>query len=206
MSTVSPRKRKAGEPAWEVATLYPNQGSWDEWDYLALANNTNHLLELSDGFLEVLPMPTTSHQRIVLAFCEALRAFVRPRKLGEALVAALPVRTHKGTYREPDVLFMLAENSDRIGEQYWQGADLVMEVVSPGKENRERDFKEKRKDYARGRIQEYWIIDPKEENILVLKLGKRGYVVHGEFGRGEQATSVLLDGFEIDVSAVLDAE
>lgn len=87
--------------------------------------------------------------RIVLAFCEALRAFVRPRKLGEALVAALPVRTHKGTYREPDVLFMLAENSDRIGEQYWQGADLVMEVVSPGKENRERDFKEKRKDYAR---------------------------------------------------------
>lgn len=205
MSTISSRpKMKAGEPAWDIAQLFPYQGYWSEEAYLAL--DTNHLVEYSNGFIEVLPMPTTSHQDIMLAFYETLKEFVRPKKLGKVSVAALPVRTRKGEYREPDVLFMLAEHADRIGEQYWEGADLVMEVVSPGDENRQRDLKEKRKDYARARIREYWIIDPEKESILVLRLSKGKYVVHGEFGRSDKATSVLLDGFEVDVDAVLDAK
>ena len=43
--------------------------------------------------------------------------------------------------REPDVLFMLKEHADRIGDDCWEGADLVMEVVSGGAEDRRRDLK-----------------------------------------------------------------
>jgi hypothetical protein len=39
------------------------QGLWSEEEYLAL--ETNHLVEFSDGYLEVLPMVTLFHQRIV---------------------------------------------------------------------------------------------------------------------------------------------
>src|SRR5687767_15399448 len=52
------------EPAWEIATIFPLQGAWSEADYLSL--NTNHLVEFSHGRVEVLPMPTQSHQLIVL--------------------------------------------------------------------------------------------------------------------------------------------
>jgi hypothetical protein len=76
-------------PTWEIATLFPNQGQWSEADYLAL--DTNHLVELADGRLEVLPMPTTSHQWIVLYLYGLLKAFAHP-KLGLVLTAPLPVR------------------------------------------------------------------------------------------------------------------
>src|SRR6266852_6254861 len=103
MSTVrSPAKPAVGEPAWEVAYLFPAQGSWTEGEYLDLPGN--RLVELSDGFLEVLPMPTMSHQKIVLALYRALLAFVGVDGLGTVLVAALRVRLWKGKIREPDVV------------------------------------------------------------------------------------------------------
>ena len=88
-------------------------------------------------------------------------------------------------------------------EEYWEGADLVMEVVSPGDEDRRRDLKTKREEYAQAGIPEYWIIDPELERITVLTLEGQTYVVHGEFSRGEQATSKLLPGFAVDVTAAL---
>lgn len=192
-----------GDPSWEVAYLFPEQGGWSEQEYLDLPGN--RLVEYSDGFIKVLPMPTTSHQSILLAFYEALLLFVRPRQLGKVSVAGIRVRLRKGKFRQPDVVFMLAEHSDRIGEDYWRGADLVAEVVSGSDEDRRRDLVDKRAEYAQARIPEYWIIDPQEERITVLRLSRRGYKVAGEYGRGDQAKSALLHGFAVNVDTVLSA-
>src|SRR5712691_11899026 len=159
------RQKVEGEPAWEVAYLFPAQGTWTESEYLDLPGN--RLVELSNGFLEVLPMPTMSHQMIVAFLLRALLAFVEPRTLGTVLVAALRVRLWQRKFREPDVVFMLAEHADRMGEKYWEGADLVMEVVSEDEKSRERDLKIKPAEYARARIPEYWIIDPQQARITV---------------------------------------
>ena len=53
---------QVGDPVWPVALLFPRQGDWSEEDYLAL--DTTRLVELSDGCLEVLPMPSPFHQLI----------------------------------------------------------------------------------------------------------------------------------------------
>jgi Uma2 family endonuclease len=97
---------------------------------------------------------------------------------------------------------VLAENVARLGEDYADGADLVMEVLS---DDRRRDLDTKRKEYARAGIREYWIVDPQEERITVLRLSGKRFVVHGRRGRGERAASALLAGFEADVAAVFDA-
>jgi Uma2 family endonuclease len=202
MSAV-PRREKAleGEPAWEIAHLFPYQGAWTEEEYLSLS--TNHLVELSDGRIEVLPTPTMSHQMIVVFLLRALLAFVEPRKLGTALVAGLPVRLWKGKIREPDIVFMLAENAKRMGERFWRGADLAMEVVSGGAKARKRDLETKAKEYARAGIAEYWIVDPKVGEITVLRLSEGQYVEHGRFGKGRKARSALLKGFSVSVDAAL---
>ncbi len=44
------------------------------------------------------------------------------------------MRLWEGKFREPDVVFMPAEHASRITEDYWNGADLVMEVVSDSDE------------------------------------------------------------------------
>src|SRR5262249_56746478 len=88
-----------------------------------------------------------------------------------------------------------------------EGADLAIEVVSEGEENRQRDLKSKRQEYAHAGIAEYWIVDPENRQITVLTLdtANKIYREHGVFGRGSKATSVLLSGFEVDVTAVFAA-
>jgi Uma2 family endonuclease len=95
---------------------------------------------------------------------------------------------------------MLKDHAGRIGEEFWTGADLVMEVVIGGDEDRRRDLQIKRQEYAQAGISEYWIIDPQEERITVLRLVGKRYVVHGEFPKGTVASSYLLRGFTVDVS------
>jgi Uma2 family endonuclease len=193
-----------GEPTWDIARLYPTQGTWSEREYLNL--DTNRLVEFSHGFIEFLPMPTTSHQRIVLLLVSLINAFASLSNLGEALFAGVRVRLWEGKIREPDVVFMLAEHASRITEDYWIGADLVMEVVSGSDNDRRRDLVEKREEYAQAGIPEYWIGDPELGQITVLVLDGATYAVHGVFTRGEQATSKLLPGFAVDVTAALAAK
>jgi Uma2 family endonuclease len=186
-------------PAWDVALLFPEQGEWSVQEYLDLPGN--RLIEYTDGHLEFLPMPTTSHQWIVFLFHQMLQQFVWPH-LGLALFAPLRIRISKKKFREPDVVFMLNEHKDRIGDEYWTAADLAMEVVSPGKKARQRDLVDKRQEYARAGIREYWIIDPRLREIIVYQLKAKKYFRIGIFKKGTQAVSRLLPGFTVDVDAI----
>ena len=78
-----------GEPAWEVATLFPAQGAWSEEEYLSL--DTNHLVEFSHGHIEVLPMPSDKHQSIVFFLSALLGAYAR-KIGGKVLFAPLRLR------------------------------------------------------------------------------------------------------------------
>ncbi len=200
-ASASARAARSAVPTWEVAYLFPTQGTWSEEEYLAL--HGNRLVEFSNGVLEVLPMPTTSHQLLVAYLYGLVLAFATRQDLGTALFAPLRVRLWPGKFREPDVVFLLKEHADRIGEEFWRGADLVMEVVSSEEEDRRRDLVTKRREYARAGIPEYWIVDPREERISVLRLAGRRYVPHGEFAPGDVATSHLLPGFAVDVAEAM---
>jgi Uma2 family endonuclease len=205
MSIVESTELVEPEPAWDVARLFPAQGYWTVEDYLELTESAEQIVEFTDGFIEVLPMPTTLHQRILVFLLDALRGFVNPRKLGEALPSGLYMQVRSGKFRGPDIIFMRTENKDRIRNDYWDGADLAIEIVSPDPKSHKRDYNQKRYDYAEGGVLEYWIVDPQEEAITVLKLEGDSYAVHGEFRSGARATSRLLEGFEVAVAEVFAA-
>lgn len=199
------RPRGRGQPAWDLALMFPRQGEWTEEDYLELENNSqNRLVELNDGRLEVLPMPDLYHQGIVRFLFRSTDRFVSSHDLGEVFFAPLPIRLWAGQLREPDLVFL---KKARLKNRHKppRGADLVMEVVSTGQNNRQRDLTTKRRVYARAKIPEYWIVDPEEQTITVLALAGKKYQVHGKFGRGEQATSRLLADFAVAVDQVFAA-
>ena len=190
------------EPTWEIARLFPAQGTWSEEEYLTLTQGTNHLVEFSHGNLEFLAMPTRTHQKIVFFLSQVLYAFLSTRELGTVLFATLRVRLWEGKFREPDLVVMRAEHRDREHEAFFDGADLVSEVVSdddPG-----RDLVTKRREYAQAGIPEYWIVEPQTEMISVLRLEQGQYVEHGRFGRGTTATSAVLGELAIDVTGMFD--
>src|SRR5438105_13053804 len=95
------------EPAWDLVSLFPPQGDWTEEEYLRLGEKfePDRLIELVDGRIEVLPVPTEEHQLIILFLLRALADLVRPRKLGKVLFSGLRVRLRAKNFREPDILF-----------------------------------------------------------------------------------------------------
>ena len=194
-------RSQPGEPAWEIALLFPEQGAWTEDDYLALS--VNHPVEFSDGCLEVLPMPTYLHQAIVRFLFGVLERFVTAGAEGEVLFAPLPIRLRAGKYREPDIVYLRPQRVPKNPRSQPEGADLVIEVVSEGQENRDRDLLVKPKEYAAAGVSEYWIVDPEQRRIVVMTLKDGAYQLHGEFGSGQIADSVLLPGFTVLVDEVL---
>ena len=178
------------------------QGFWTEEQYLKLTDRTNHFVEFTDGFIEFPPMPTDKHQAILAFLFELFLLFIRPQG-GKVRFAPLRLQIRPGKYREPDILLVRDAHDPRRQNRFWLGADLVVEVVSP--DDPERDTVEKVTDYAEVGIPEYWIVNPEVETITVLTLQGEAYATHGVFRRGESAGSLLLEGFSVDVNAVLDA-
>lgn len=201
------RKSKRGEPTWELAGMFPLQGDWTEEEYLRLTGD--HLVELDNGCLELLPMPGFLHQAIVGFLYTLLNRFVTEARLGKVLFAPFPVHLGPRTYREPDLVFLKTSRIDELRRRdpngQPDGADLVVEVVSPGAESRHRDLVEKREAYALAGIAEYWIVDMETRTVTVLVLEGAAYRVHGDFGIDATATSVLLGGFAVSVRDVFES-
>jgi len=194
-SRPSPSRR--GEPAWEIVELFPEQGSWTEGEYLSL--RTNRLVEFNNGVIEVLPLPTRTHQLIVAFLYEMLKAFVAGN--GRVFFSPYPLRIPTASYREPDVLWLTPAQDAQAQEQFTRAAELVIEVVSPS--DPERDYVTKRADYAAAGVPEYWIVDAAEQTVVVLRLAGGAYVEHGRFGPGQSATSHRLPGLAVAVDDVL---
>ncbi len=187
------------EPTWEVAHLFPLQGQWTESAFFEL--HSNRMIELADGRLEVLPMPTWLHQLMVKFLMRALELATAGK--GEVLDAPLPVRLFPRTIREPDVMYFAPGSEPDDIRGYPTRIDLAIEVVSAGDEARRRDYDDKRRDYAKAGVPEYWIVDPDEKKILVLVLEGESFQMHGEFRPGEIACGKLLEGFQINVAELM---
>ena len=81
---------------------------------------------------------------------------------------------------------------------------LVIEVVSPGEIQRERDYIAKRSQYQDCEIPEYWIVDPQTQTILVLELQGNIYTTIGTFNNNDLVKSPLFSQLNLKVSEVFN--
>ncbi len=79
--------------------------------------------------------------------------------------------------------------------------DIMFEVVSPGSEDRHRDYVEKRAEYHRCGIREYVVIDRFKRTVTVFVHEPAGYAERVLTDRDEYA-SPLLPGLVIPISSV----
>lgn len=189
-------------PVWRIATLFPYQGAWSEQEYLAL--DTNRRVEFDNGFVEAHDAPTDKHQAIVLHLSIVLNRFALQTG-GVVRTAGLRLRLWDRKCREPDIVFLRDRDSNQRQENFWDGADLAIEIVSQSLEDRVRDLVTKRIEYERMGIQEYWIVDPEQETVAVLSLSGDVYTEQGLFGRGDVVASLLLPELALPVAEILDA-
>ena len=204
MST-SPQISADADYVWEVATLFPEQGGWTEEQYLELTDHARRGIEFTDGRLEFLPIPTELHQELIAFLYRALYEFVSKRQLGKVHFSGLRLRIRPGKIREPVIVFLHKDHFQARHNRVWEGADLIVEVASDDPKDRKRDYEEKLVAYAEAKIAEYWVVDYERRVVIVNRLGGQRYVVHGQFTEGQQAESVRLPGFSIDIDALFAA-
>ncbi len=201
MASVPPSLSTGPEYTWEIATIYPEQGRWTEREYLAVTEVSNRRIEFVDGRLEFLPMPTIRHQDLLNFLYEALK-FLATSSAPGCVYQGINIRMACGPIRVPDIVYVSDADSHLLRDDVSLGATLVAEVVSPDPRDRQRDYEFKLAEYAETGIAEYWIVDPELRVIQVHCLDGDRYALHGEFHEGDRATSTILSGLEVDVTAM----
>ena len=179
-----------------ILELFPRQGEWREGDYFSLPGN--RMMELVDGHVEILPVPSLLHQFLARLVFLQLHDFVERHSLGIVMSAPTRIRISDRHFREPDVFFVSATNFHRRQAQFWEIANLVVEIISP--DDPDRDLIDKRHDYATAGIAEYWIIDPRDDSIQVFYLRDGSYSDGIRTISGQSAESKVLSGFRTDVA------
>ena len=190
----SPTAQSEQELAYELLS----DKSWNEAAYLAFSEAFNRPMELSDGRLVILPMPSLTHQRVLRQFVLQAQNWATQGNRGEVIFAPHPIRLWPGKYREPDAMVWLSAHKDRVGERESGPPDLASEIVSPG--NEPHDLETKFKEYAEAAIPEYWIIQSATRRVSVYSLDGRAYRLVSHLTSGDKARSIILPGFEVAVS------
>ena len=162
-------------------------------EFLDWADEDTHA-EWVDGEVYVASPASIEHQQIKMFLVRLMAEFldVHPKGLvfDAPFLLRLPNRT---SGREPDILVVLNEHAERVTPTLLNGpADLVVEIVSPESDGRDRG--EKFVEYERAAIPEYWLIDPLRSQVHFYQLDAEGHYQPASI-QDEIYRSPVLEGF-----------
>jgi Uma2 family endonuclease len=176
--------------------------------YLNYDDGTDTRYELVNG--ELVKIPTESPLNCQIAkflmfeFAKHLPIILICHKDIQIIVSG-----RRAKVRLPDLVVLseegyaaLAGQRSNTITQEMPAPVLVVEVVSPGKENRDRDYRYKRTEYAARGINEYWIIDPEMRQITIC-LWVEGQYEDKIYTGDMQISSTVVAGFALTVEQVL---
>ncbi|MCY6492070.1 Uma2 family endonuclease [Leptolyngbya sp. GGD] len=183
-------------------------------EYLDYDDGTDIRYELVDGELVEMPPESRLNRQIASFLFEVFLRLGLPSRL-LAIGTQITVTNRKVTARQPDFVVLSQDCADAL-----DGANrdvitsnipsptLVVEIVSPGNpgsENYDRDYIEKRKEYALREISEYWIIDPNRSAVTVLALNGNEYQEIGCFQDNNFIISLVFPALQVTAKQILQA-
>ena len=178
-------------------------------EYLSYDDGTEKLYELFNG--ELIEMPPESGINVQIAtflLIQFVSLLGYKRVRGHGL--ELEVRGEPRN-RYPDLTIIREEHIQQLANRNTIRLSmlpplLVVEVVSPGELQRDRDFIAKRLQYQDCGIPEYWIIDPQTQSILVLELINGIYHEIGIFSGDDLVLSPQFNSLNLKVLQIFDQD
>jgi len=172
--------------------------------YLEWADENTHAEWVNGEVILFIPAKYT-HQVVVGFLYELLSLFTRLFNLGQVHIASLGMRL-ANSQREPDILFVLNKNLNRLTNDGLEGpADLVIEIISDDSIRRDRD--DKFQEYSQAGIPEYWIIDPRREKNRAdfYHLNEKGLYTLFATEDDKWVNSTIIPGFRLKPAWVWQA-
>jgi len=160
--------------------------------------------ELIDGEHYVTPAPNVGHQRIAMRLTMAIGNWLMEHPVGELFFAPFDVVFTKFDVVEPDLLYVSNERAAALlTEKHALGADLVIEIGSPG--TRRRDETLKLALYERAGVSEYWFVDPDQALIRVYRNAVQEFLPPVSFSAASVIlTTPLFPGFELSLAKLFE--
>lgn len=178
-------------------------------EYLAYDDGTDKRYELVNGELVEMPSESDLNNAIAIYLITVLVQVVSARLLRRGTEVA--VSGARATSRVPDLMVLseelaaaLSGASRSIVMPDMPPPTLVVELVSPGKENEDRDYRYKRSEYAARGIAEYWIIDTDRAQVTVLTLVD-GFYEEAVYRASDRIHSSTFPTLELTAEKVLKA-
>ncbi len=178
-------------------------------EYVKYDDGTDSQYELVAGELVAIPPESPKNVQISLFLLVNFLKFVPVNRLNNKV--EIVVAGSRATTRIPDLVVLTDELAIAL-----EGATrstitldmpppaLVVEVVSPGKANEDRDYRYKRSEYAARGIAEYWIVDPQINAVTVLILVD-GFYEETRFSGNTAIASTIFPELQLTVEQVLNA-
>ncbi|QTE35482.1 Uma2 family endonuclease [Mucilaginibacter gossypii] len=167
-------------------------------DYLMLEEGAPFQLINYDLIMSPSPLPI--HQQILYALSEIIVLYnIQHGRKGQWLYSPMDVKFDVGNIVQPDILYIAEDRKKELIKDRIEGApDLIVEILSPS--NAYYDLRQKKDIYEKYGVKEYIIIDPIQQNADLYILKERAYVLEQKAQLTEVLKSVLLPGFDIEVS------
>lgn len=172
-----------------------------EWE--AMPHGDGNRYEIIEGELFVSRSPGLTHERVLIKLILLIGNFLEANPVGEP-VANVGVILSDVSAVIPDMVVFLNEQSDTIiSNDRLKGAPaLVIEILSPGPRNIQRDRLTKLRLYDKHEVPEYWIIDP--PNMTLERYVRRGtsLVLLERLENEDVLSTTALPGFSCKVSEI----
>lgn len=176
-------------------------------DYLRHDDGTDKHYELVNGVLTDMPPESEENNDIARKLLFELAKHL-PFSLLAYKDTEIEVTGRRATVRIPDLLVhseaskaALAGTNRATITRDMPPPALVVEVVSPGQSNRERDYRYKHTEYAARGIAEYWIVDPGTRQVT-LCLWVNGQYEDRVYSGVEPLQSTVVNGFGLTVAEI----
>ena len=178
-------------------------------EYFKYDDGTDSQYELVAGELVAMPPESPKNVQISLFLLINFLKFVPVNRLSNKI--EIVVAGSRVTTRIPDLVLLTDELATAL-----EGATrstitldmpppaLVVEVVSPGKANEDRDYRYKRSEYAARGIAEYWIVDP-QINVVTVLILVDGFYEETRFTENSAIASTIFPEFQLTAQQVLNA-
>lgn len=174
-------------------------------EFVEINEKTTLRMEFINGEIHLLASPSIGHQEILGRLYLKFTEYFKGKKC-RVFLAPFEVHFRKKEIKEPDVMqpdLLVAcdlENTVTEKGRYVGTPTLVIEIISDS--TRSKDMIDKLNTYRLSGVEEYWIIDQKQENIMVYNFVDYEIDKYKTYERGCNAHSPVFDGLLVDVESL----
>lgn len=162
--------------------------------------------EVIEGELFVSRAPGLPHQLVITNIIGCFLRYLDGNPIGRIVTTpGLILSRYSGVI--PDLVFYSHARGQEIiaNDRLNAAPEIVIEILSPGRENISRDRIAKRQLYAKHGVSEYWIVDSENRSIEIYRLADQSLDLLTVLRNDDEITSAVLPGFNCPLAKIFES-